>query len=158
MTFSTDEITDLQLIEKQENSPGQSTVTVAKPIPKRAGRSISVSESMVAHKGSGLAAISNAKSKPIDIDYKQGHVDMNVGSFKSGTPNKKEKTKTKYNKKDEVCFGSDLEQIVGKDFDFEKNLALFDKQAVWDEINNSQKPDIVKHADNIRKKQWPKYR
>lgn len=108
------------------------------------------------HKSTLPTSSGNAKSKPIDIEYKQPRVD--VGSFKSATPSKKDKVKGKYNKKDEACFGTDLEQIVGKDFDFEKNLALFDKQAVWDEINNSQKPDIVKHADNIRKKQWPKYR
>lgn len=113
---------------------------------------------MVAHKGSLPTSSGNAKSKPIDIEYKQPHGDFGMGSFKLGTPSKKDKAKVKHNKKDEACFGSDLEQIVGKDFDFEKNLALFDKQAVWDEINNSQKPDIVKHADNIRKKQWPKYR
>ncbi|XP_060536222.1 enhancer of mRNA-decapping protein 3 isoform X2 [Cylas formicarius] len=49
--------------------------------------------------------------------------------------------------KDEECFGSPLDHKISKDFDFEKNLALFDKQAIWDELN-SQRPDIVKNTDN----------
>ncbi|KAJ8974444.1 hypothetical protein NQ317_000221 [Molorchus minor] len=48
--------------------------------------------------------------------------------------------------KDEECFGSPLDYKLSKDFDFEKNLALFNKQALWDELN-SQKPDVIKHAD-----------
>jgi enhancer of mRNA-decapping protein 3 len=33
-----------------------------------------------------------------------------------------------------------------EEFDFQKNLALFDKQAVFEEIENSMKPDIVRTA------------
>lgn len=51
--------------------------------------------------------------------------------------------------KDEECFGSSLDRGKG-DFDFEKNLALFDKQALWDELN-SQKPDTVKLVENRKK-------
>ncbi|KAJ6642965.1 Enhancer of mRNA-decapping protein 3 [Pseudolycoriella hygida] len=36
------------------------------------------------------------------------------------------------------------------DFDFEKNLALFDKQAIWDEIEAIKKPDIV--SQNVSNK------
>lgn len=52
--------------------------------------------------------------------------------------------------KDEECFGSLMEQSnISKDFDFEKNLALFNKQAVWDELN-AQKPDIDKRPAKYR--------
>lgn len=35
--------------------------------------------------------------------------------------------------------------VMEEEFDFEKNLALFDKQAIWDKIdaNQMQKPDLV---------------
>lgn len=33
--------------------------------------------------------------------------------------------------------------VMDEDFDFEKNLALFDKQAIWDKIDANQKPDLV---------------
>lgn len=42
--------------------------------------------------------------------------------------------------RDEHTFGTPIDQSLSQDFDFEKNLALFDKEAVWQEIN-SLKPD-----------------
>lgn len=92
----------------------------------------------------------NAKTKPIDIEVK---LDIG-GAHKIGTPNKREnkREKNKWTKgwKDEACFGSPLDSTINKEFDFEKNLALFDKQAVYDEIN-SQKPDVVRHTDQSRR-------
>lgn len=147
----------MKLIEKQSSPAGRSTITIAKPVPKRAARTQSISESASAATKSNVAS-SSAKSGPIDIEQKQGaetHFHKN-----GGTPNKKEKGKGKWGRswKDEACFGSPLDQSISKDFDFEKNLALFNKQAIWDEINNSQKPDVVRQADHIRKQQQTKYR
>lgn len=152
-----EDIVNLKLIEKQLSPPGRSTITIAKPVAKRAGRTQSVSESTNCGKSSTCAQ-NIIKSKPIDIAVKYNINEFN--QFKNGTPNKKEKSKGKWNKswKDEACFGSPLDQSISKDFDFEKNLALFNKQAVWDEINNSQKPDVVRQADYIRKQQQSKYR
>lgn len=39
--------------------------------------------------------------------------------------------------------------VMDMDFDFEKNLALFDKQAIWNEIDAIQKPDVVSSSSNI---------
>lgn len=141
-----EDIVDLKLIEKHSSPAGRSTITIAKPVAKRAPRIQSVSESAGGSKNM-------TKSGPIDIE-------TNVQHHKNGTPNKKEKGKGKWGRswKDEACFGSPLDQSISKDFDFEKNLALFNKQAIWDEINNSQKPDVVKQADHIRKQQQVKYR
>lgn len=149
-----EDILDLKLIEKQSSPTGRSTVTVAKPVAKRAPRTQSISEST----NNRNAGSSSAKSGPIDIEQKNGDTHYH---HKGGTPNKREKgNKGKWGKswKDEACFGSPLDQSISKDFDFEKNLALFNKQAIWDEINNSQKPDVVKQADNIRRQQQVKYR
>ena len=38
----------------------------------------------------------------------------------------------------ENCFSAPVDSFLGNDFDFEKNLALFDKQAVFKEIENNQ--------------------
>ncbi|XP_017880526.1 enhancer of mRNA-decapping protein 3 isoform X3 [Ceratina calcarata] len=51
--------------------------------------------------------------------------------------------------RDEHTFGTPIDQSLSQDFDFEKNLALFDKEAVWQEIN-SLKPDIVRQSENNR--------
>lgn len=120
---------------------------------KRAGRTQTISESSTSVKSQTFT-----KTKPIDIVQK--NTGLEVVSYKNGTPNKKERTRGKWMKssRNEACFGSPLDSSISKDFDFEKNLALFDKQAVFDEINNSQKPDIIKHADQIRKQQQSRYR
>ncbi|XP_017018363.1 enhancer of mRNA-decapping protein 3 [Drosophila kikkawai] len=45
-------------------------------------------------------------------------------------------------------FGSEADDpLIQEDFDFEGNLALFDKQAIWDDIESThQKPDVVRHT------------
>ena len=48
--------------------------------------------------------------------------------------------------KDEEAFGSPVDHHMPADFDFEKNLALFNKKAFYEEINAS-KPDVVRNAD-----------
>lgn len=141
------------MIEKQLSPSGRSTITIAKPVPKRAGRTQTISESSNSLKNSQTFT----RTRPIDIEQKTNAYE--AGSFKNGTPSKKERSRGKWMKgRDEACFGSPLDPSISKDFDFEKNLALFDKQAVFDEINNSQKPDIIKHADQIRKHQQSRYR
>ncbi|XP_011494028.1 PREDICTED: enhancer of mRNA-decapping protein 3 isoform X2 [Ceratosolen solmsi marchali] len=49
--------------------------------------------------------------------------------------------------RDEQAFGTPIDQSLHQDFDFEKNLALFNKEAVWQEIN-SKKPDVVQQSQN----------
>lgn len=62
-------------------------------------------------------------------------------------------------------FGTPVnDPTMDEDFDFEKNLALFDKQAVWEKINqmNSGKPDLLHHqamaGSHSRQQPQPKYR
>lgn len=154
--FRANQIVDLKLIEKQidplEDNVLNSTVKIARPIPKRAQRTYSNSES---NTNPTRTPSSHPKSKPIDIEQKYTSGDMS-SSYKNNTPNKREKNKSKWTKgwKDEECFGSPLDQNICKDFDFEKNLALFNKQALWDELN-AQKPDVVRQVDN---KKSAKYR
>uniref|UniRef100_A0A1B0G261 Enhancer of mRNA-decapping protein 3 n=1 Tax=Glossina morsitans morsitans TaxID=37546 RepID=A0A1B0G261_GLOMM len=43
--------------------------------------------------------------------------------------------------------------LLHEDFDFEGNLALFDKQAIWDSLNSGKKPDVVQHAVSAQHQQ-----
>lgn len=134
----------MKFIDKEDDSVcEQSTVTIAKPIPKRANRSLSTSEILTKSSISTGSFILN-KAKPAEVDNKSNGFDTNW--MKNGFLNKKDKNKAKMNKRDEACFSLCLEG-VNQEFDFEKNLALFDKQAVFEEIE-SQRPDIVKNTDN----------
>lgn len=64
--------------------------------------------------------------------------------------------------KDDECFGDTIEVILDTDFDFEGNLALFDKAAVFEEIDTferrngtrsrgtpNEKPTRYRHDENI---------
>lgn len=64
--------------------------------------------------------------------------------------------------KDDECFGDDIEEIPDTDFDFEGNLALFDKAAVFEEIDTyerrsgtrsrgipNERPTRYRHDENI---------
>ena len=53
-------------------------------------------------------------------------------------------------RRDEDCFDVDLGNIHGKEFDFERNLALFDKKCVLEEIESNQ-PDVVRLIDHNRR-------
>ena len=53
----------------------------------------------------------------------------------------------------EDCFSAPSESFL-KEFDFEKNLALFDKKAFFQEMENSL-PEVIRAND---RKQPPKYR
>lgn len=50
---------------------------------------------------------------------------------------------TNHKERNDACFGVSLDTIVNEDFDFEKNLALFNKKAFYNKI--LKKPDLVPH-------------
>lgn len=59
--------------------------------------------------------------------------------------------------KDDECFGDGMDDGLDEDFDFEGNLALFDKAAVFSQIDTSrsrgtpekQAPARYRHDENI---------
>ncbi|GLV43422.1 Enhancer of decapping 3 [Carabus blaptoides fortunei] len=155
------DIEDLQLIDSKPNiTNGQSIVTVAKPVAKRAGRSVSISEcTALTHKPIDTESSSTSAVAIIMKSFGGGaSISEHANTmYKNGTPNKKDKFKMKW--KDEACFGMSMDQqSMLQDFDFEKNLALFNKEAVWEEINASQRPDVVHQTDQCRRQQVQKYR
>ncbi|KOB71171.1 Enhancer of mRNA-decapping protein 3 [Operophtera brumata] len=48
-----------------------------------------------------------------------------------------------------ACFGDAAEPALDDNFDFEGNLALFDKRAIWASMRHS-KPDLVRTADDSK--------
>ena len=66
--------------------------------------------------------------------------------------------------RDEDCFGDEIyEEDMTKEFDFESNLALFDKKLVFEEIEGeiTNQPDLVRLVDcnKVKKSEAePKYR
>ncbi|GLG98729.1 Enhancer of mRNA-decapping protein 3 [Gryllus bimaculatus] len=146
------DIKNISIIERaqetDETNVSASTVAVTRPLAKRPGRSIS--ESIATGKGIQL------RESPRKHEETNGR-NNTLGFFAvlegRKSPNKKDR-RHKLSEKDEACFGTPIDNFLHHDFDFEKNLALFDKQAVFDEIA-AQRPDLVRQTD-VRRVQ--KYR
>lgn len=140
------DIQDLKIIEeaKPAGSPlSSSTVLVRKPMPRRMHKT--VSEDLATSKNSRPGG-----SNESDSDYQ----------FSPGmNNNKKDKLRQRYPARNwvdrnEAAFGAPIDHhAMNKDFDFEKNLALFNKKTSEQEfmnrkLLNAQRPDLVRHAES----------
>lgn len=133
---------------------------MAKPVAKRMGRSISmcenstnVNKNCVIQNNLHMNHVNMTQVKQTtNVETNENHENTNLN--KNNTPLKKEKWKKKW--RDEACFGNSVESSI-PDFDFEKNLALFNKQKVWEEINLT-KPDVLQSTGGVRNKSTQKYR
>ncbi|GAB0096242.1 Enhancer of mRNA-decapping protein 3 [Sergentomyia squamirostris] len=103
------------------------------------------------YENSGFAA--RNPSKPMDIAYPAKNNGGNTnGSY--GKNERKNKQRRQYNSKNET-FGTPVDDpMMDEDFDFEKNLALFDKQAIWDEIDATQKPDLLRQTVPAQRRKY----
>jgi FDF domain len=67
----------------------------------------------------------------------------------SGTSSTNEKKSIKLMMQD--CFGSEIyTEDFTEEFDFEKNLALFDKRLVFEEISASNQPDVIRLVPTLQ--------
>nr|XP_014095896.1 enhancer of mRNA-decapping protein 3 isoform X1 [Bactrocera oleae] len=72
---------------------------------------------------------------------------VNSGSNNNGSNRKQRKQLRKDNMKHSQTFGTSVDDpLIHEEFDFEGNLALFNKQAIWDIIESEQKPDLVRQT------------
>lgn len=131
----------------------QRKVLVKRPIAKRVGRS--VSECISPPIQSVTPQMQLASRKPIETlpSYSEASINGKVAVAETtAKPNQKRMSqRQKLSGKDEEAFGMHINQSLSQDFDFEKNLALFNKEALWQEIN-SLKPDIVRQSESNRGK------
>lgn len=121
-------------------------------------------------------------SKPIDIINANRSASVNTNPSSSfngngngngiangggaGNGNGKQLNRANLNKQRKKCrregsmkqsqtFGTSVDDpIMNEDFDFEGNLALFDKQALWDVLEAEQKPDLVRQAVSMQDKKY----
>ncbi|XP_059620520.1 enhancer of mRNA-decapping protein 3 [Phlebotomus argentipes] len=93
---------------------------------------------------------SRSVSKPLDIAAPMKSNNGGSGSYK----NDRKKSRRQYNSKNET-FGTPVDDpMMDEDFDFEKNLALFNKQAIWDEIDAMQKPDLLRQTVPTQRRKY----
>ncbi|XP_045461686.1 enhancer of mRNA-decapping protein 3 [Harmonia axyridis] len=144
--ISSNVIESLKLIERKMPSPQQtSTIIVRKPVAKKAAnRNQSTTEYI--NKDGNLCVRSKHMEETIKVHQTDICSKINVSNKRDKNP------KNKYSKgwRDEECFGAPTTEEITQDFDFESNLALFDKQALWEKLSGNQKPDIIKQAESKR--------
>ncbi|XP_017880525.1 enhancer of mRNA-decapping protein 3 isoform X2 [Ceratina calcarata] len=157
VVLSTKDILDVEFIAindpgsiVNDNNQAQNKVTVKRPIAKRAGRSFSESVSSSVQSTSSQLQ-SNFKKADANSQF---IIEQSAnGKIPLESVNKPMQKRLSHRQRalerDEHTFGTPIDQSLSQDFDFEKNLALFDKEAVWQEIN-SLKPDIVRQSENNR--------
>lgn len=92
-----------------------------------------------------ISVLQRNASVPLDIAMQSGFGKSNSASVQ--TSNKIDKKKTNQLKKNQSTFGTPVDDpVMDEEFDFEKNLALFNKQAIWDKIDANLKPDVVSNG------------
>ncbi|KAJ2948723.1 hypothetical protein O0L34_g7981 [Tuta absoluta] len=177
VTLNAADIKDLKIIETKAPTSEQthSTVAVTKTSKKTAKTTvcenlqanpsssdyISGNQSQHGIAGSKAGSSRNApqqqRSKPIDIQGQRNNKNNNnsgsyghSGSTPKGRGAGGAAPGDKARRRNEACFGSAADPGIDRDFDFEGNLALFDKRRLWEQMN-SQKPDLVRQADDAGK-------
>ncbi|KAL0870214.1 hypothetical protein ABMA27_006355 [Loxostege sticticalis] len=174
VTLNAADIKDLKIIESRPEpaEPTHSTVAVTKNNKK--GQRATVCENLQANPtnsgnqlslsvGPSTSRAQNARgpgsapapprSKPIDIQGNRSNKNNNhAGSYGAAgtTPKGRGAPNDKARRRNEACFGDAASPALDDDFDFEGNLALFDKRALWERMRNS-KPDLVRQADEAGK-------
>ncbi|XP_068620274.1 enhancer of mRNA-decapping protein 3 [Battus philenor] len=100
----------------------------------------------------------STRSKPIDIQGARNNKNnTHSGSYGAAGTGSTPKGRgggcggggahEKARRRNEACFGDTAEPALLDDFDFEGNLALFDKQALWQQMRSAARPDVVRAAD-----------
>jgi len=141
--------------EKSGSRPNKAQPLMSAPVPFHITNSINRSS----------PRFNNARSSPKGGYDSGGYRNRaySGGERSIRTPTRGERQR----QKDEDCFGQgggalneEEKRLIEEDFDFEKNLAMFDKDLVMREIDAelANKPDIVRLVHCNRRQPEPKYR
>lgn len=95
-------------------------------------------------------------SKPIDIKQPGSLTNQHTnGSSLASLKSDKRKSNQRRLVHNSNTFDTPVDHgTFQSDFDFEKNLALFDKQAIWDEIESIQRPDLLPQSCTNKSKNY----
>jgi enhancer of mRNA-decapping protein 3 len=146
ITIEARDIKGIEFIEAQTSANAQarkqatSTITIAKKKTRPVAENLAMNSSNHIRKSQspavfGIADHRMSPKKPAEA----------ASGFSAYN-----KQKGSYHQRDEACFDIDLNSIHSKEFDFEHNLALFDKHRVLQEIESNQ-PDVVRLIDHNRR-------
>jgi len=158
ITIRADHIQDLSLLDPESIKARKSTDPVVSTVEVRKKRRPGVAESLQISKKmeriyDGTQTKEIAKEPAVRmVSPKKGVAERQYtdGGFRATPPTSK---RQQQHQRDKDCFGSGMDASkMSEEFDFEKNLALFNKRLVFQEIEKNQ-PDVVRLVDcNLRQK------
>ncbi|CAH0724105.1 unnamed protein product, partial [Brenthis ino] len=168
VTLNAADIKDLKIIEEARPEPAEQThSTVAVTKNNKKVQRATVCENLQAnpshsgnqHNNSTNKVITSrgttqapVRSKPIDIQGARSNKNIHhSGSYGNAGSTPKARGAAPHERarrRNEACFGEAADPALDDDFDFEGNLALFDKQALWQEMRAAARPDVVRAADD----------
>ncbi|XP_075432067.1 enhancer of mRNA-decapping protein 3 isoform X2 [Ascaphus truei] len=169
VTFRAGDITDLKILEIPVDSRKHNDHQL--PDHTAGAGYLPVSH----HNGMGKQKLAADSSVPQNISHGAEAKGSSSSRYPSqATPKKNGPKNGQLKARDDECFGEDLEEIPDADFDFEGNLALFDKAAVFEEIETherrgggggarsrgtpSERPPTYRHDENILESEPTVYR
>lgn len=101
-----------------------------------------------------------AKSKGLDHQHgwsNNGYADPSPQKFSTTSRKQNVRSKKGLYRQTEDCFSTNVADMT-EDFDFAKNLAMFDKAAVYQEINSGSDGEVLLTPSKNRRKREEKYR
>lgn len=114
--------------------------------------------------GSSAPSTSSGPSKPPELSGYQQQSKSQQKFSQFSSPSVKPQSQKPIQNRNTVAyaknqaFGTSADDpIMDEEFDFEKNLALFDKKAIWTEIDAIQKPDLLKQTSMVKPKKNYRY-
>lgn len=155
ITIEASNIETLELIAQQPTAPTIARPTPIKQVPPGVAAATNGFVNMKiknGYRGSPpKQPLTFATKSPVTV--KTIPMDVPNGSG-VGTPFKNDNRRNRNGRQQQQrhnrnsAFGTPVDDpMMDEDFDFEKNLALFDKQAIWDEIENgSERPDLLRQT------------
>lgn len=151
---------------RNKTPPSEGKVTNGTLLAKSPGLNRQIASGLPKNNGLEFGS-ARSTSRPIDINTGGNPAKGTLSApFKNDNLRKKSRNGngngignnsggSRYNNKNSA-FGTPVDDpMMDEEFDFEKNLALFDKQAIWDEIDAiQQKPDVVRQTVASAKKTY----
>lgn len=133
---SAKDIVNLQIIATEEIPPApakesqaRSKVSVKRPIAKRAGRSVSESMPPGPQNVAGQVPVNSKKVvEPVIVKTEPSSNGKNGTEPNVKLNQKRAPQRQRWQEKDEQAFGTPIDESLNQDFDFETNLALFNKE------------------------------
>lgn len=132
---SAKDIANLKIISKEEAAASvketetKSKVLVKRPIAKRASRSVSESTATVSQSATSQVQVHPKKlTEPTSVKM-EPPLNGKMNAETNAKPNQKRiSQRQRWQDRDEQAFGTPIDQSLNQDFDFETNLALFNKE------------------------------